>query len=429
MDKKNINDMLKVLTEEQKRNLGITDDELIKMSEENNVEEVEEVQNESHFEEKFDRDSFLAEMEAEDEEIEREMKAKKEKENKLQNNIEVVKEVPKEEKKEKPVEEKKKMKTKKEFLNSFKISDLGSVTILDDFSVDNFDAFNGMEFTINGKPTTETVCNQSCYIAEMEGLTYGDLVSLQNSTASLYSAKQRLYKTIYSKINTTSLGNLDYDTFLKVTSLFDMESLTYGVYCQTFEDETEFSVTCAHCGNTINVKFKNSQLIQATDDEVFGRIRETIETVHNPQEALKKSLLSKTERIILPDSKIIVDMKIPSLSDQLGLLSTLNESKAENIKPIINLVFFIRSMYVPDMGSFLNQKPAWVKVNNSREYIAKLANLSFKDQEILNDKMNEFVTKYRVDYAVPSFTCNSCNKPTGNIDVVMDQLLFMRMAK
>lgn len=435
----NMRDLFKTLTDEQKQKLGLTEEDIAKTI--NEMQTVEQIEPEEKIELK--EGMIVEEKKDNEQQLNSSVKSARDELfsaiEETESKIEVVHQEPavpesainktKEKVEEKETVNDNKMKTKKDVLSKFKIDNLSEIMILDNYTIDNYEAFKGMNFNINGKPTTETVCNQSCYIAQMEGLNYSDLVALKNSSAGIYSAKQRLYKTIYSKINTTSLGNIDFKTFLDITTLFDMESLIYGVYCQTFEDETEFNVTCAHCGNTINVKFTNNQLIFTKDDKVYGRIKETIQSVHNPMEARKKSVLNEVKRVILPESKIIIDLKIPSLSDQLDLLSKMNEEKARAIEDIVNVVFFTKEMFKPDLGSFLNGKPAWVKVANPRQYIPEISGLSYEDQKYLNKEMEEFVGKYRVDYAVPSFKCSNCEQPTGDIQILMEQMLFLRIAE
>ena len=288
--------------------------------------------------------------------------------------------------------------------------------------------FEEKSIIINGRSTFETVCNQSAYVAHMESLKYSDMAALENSTASYFAGRQRLFKTVYEKINTTSVGKVDFETFLKMTSLYDLASLIFGIYCQTFKTEADFTVTCPHCKQSMSVKVPNKNLILIKDEETYANIQEVLGSVSTPEEAMSRAIINVVETVALPRSKMIFKLKIPSLYKYLDVIGSVKPEKFEEAKDILGVLVFVEEVYKLDITKLVKeQKVAYYKVKDRAEIAEAIASMEVEDSKVLQEVIAKKTEKYSIDYAIKKFNCLKCNKEMGPIPIDIEELTFFRL--
>lgn len=311
-----------------------------------------------------------------------------------------------------------------ELLGSLTI-DVNNVTILDKPSAS---ALADNSIRINGKGTFETICNQSGYAAYMQSLKYSDLSAMENSVGGFYAGRQRLYKTIYSKINTTSVGRVDYATFLKMTSLYDIPSLLYGIYCQTFKQDVEFKVTCPHCGEEINIKVPNKGLILMRNEETYKNVGEIMGNFSHPDQILEKSLLNTRVKTVKKKKKMLFEIKIPSLYKYLNVIGSINPDKFEELQDILGLAVFVDKIYKLDMATLIKEKKvAYYEVKDLKEQFKIISNLEVEDAKEIQKLIVAETEKYAIEYAIKGMNCSHCKKEIATIPVDMEELTFFRI--
>lgn len=317
--------------------------------------------------------------------------------------------------------------------------DVNNVKIVDKTMVERF---MDSSIEINGKPTFETVCNQSGYTANVESLKYSDIVALENSTGSIYASKQRLFKTVYNKINSTSIGKIDYETFLKITSLYDMASLEYGIYCQTFRTESEFIITCPHCKQQSEIKVNNKELLVYKNEEAFNNVQNILNTQAIPEEAIRNAAVNIRKRIILPQSKIMLDIKIPTLYKYLQILGSVKPSKLEDIESIVAIMIFIDKVYKIDLKQLIENHEVqyyelkYMKGENGEERdtikerteIGKIINdLEIEDSIEIQKVIQELTNTYAIEIGLKEMSCPKCNKTIDKRIIDIEQTLFFKL--
>ena len=209
-----------------------------------------------------------------------------------------------------------------------------------------------IETVLSKKSTYQVVALQSAYIAHMSALSFNDINAIKNSTADPYNSRKKFYDIIHSHIEDTSIGKLGRKDFLRVTSYHDLDTLLFGIYCQTYPKDSKFDITCGSCGKVNKITIDNETLIKVKPEkekEVFERLEKIIYEVKDVDELVNKSLVHSKERIMLNNSKIIVDIYTPSLWDHLELLSNLNPRVAEQYEGTIGLMLFIKEMFMIDI--------------------------------------------------------------------------------
>jgi hypothetical protein len=291
---------------------------------------------------------------------------------------------------------------------------------------------NNLENAILNDTTTMLVtCCQSSYTAEMSALKSQEIQSISNSDVDYYSYKKKLFQTINKHMENTSVGKMDYANWLHLTSYFDVDTLLYGIYCQTFNYENKYSVTCPSCGKSFDAVVNNNTLIElrGRDEgaEVFSKIQEIVSSVKNADELLEKSQVHKTKRICLDESKIIVDIKIPSAYDYLeDVVAKADNEALEDYQNAIGLTLFVDSVYLPNVLLYQQTgKLNYVKLNASRgKMLTVVSDLSYYDSLQLTDEINDFVEKYRVTYSIRNVGCPNCGYIIKNIPLDMEEVLF-----
>jgi len=316
---------------------------------------------------------------------------------------------------------------KQKFLDKIIIDDLSSIDIIE--KDDAFQINEDIDFILNGKGTFQVIASQSCYVAFLESLSSSDINSITNSTLDNYQSKKKLFQVIHSKINNTSVGKIDFKTFLKITSYFDLPTLYYGVYVQTFPGNTDFSIKCSKCGGTSEVRINNDALIAAKDESIYKRFEEITESITKPMEAFKNSLVHTYKRIILKESKIVIDIQTPSLEDYLNIIGSIKEpDKMSEIKNIVTTLLFIKSLLILDIKA-TKQKghSVYYPVKSRGEIVNIISNMDIRDFRQLNKVIEERIDKYQIDYKIKSFACPKCGKQVGDIPIDIENMLFLEI--
>src|SRR5699024_836629 len=202
--------------------------------------------------------------------------------------------------------------------------------------------------------TYEVKLAQSAYIAHMKSLNFSEISSFTQSVGSEYSNLRRKYQIYFDKINTTSIGLDSFEDFIRITSMYDIPTLEFGIYNITFPGSTKFDITCGSCEKTMkNVEVDNSQLITVKDDKVYEHLNKNIRSITNEELMEDYSLLAKTKRVLLEESKIVVDLRVPSLKDHLELTASLNgnltDEERTKIEDIAYILLHLDNMLIPDV--------------------------------------------------------------------------------
>ncbi len=290
---------------------------------------------------------------------------------------------------------------------------------------------SGLEDTLLNDHTTMLVtCCQSAYSAEMTALRSQEVQNIVNSDVDFYNYKKKLYQTIVKHIENTSVGKMNYAEWIHNTSFFDIDTLLYGIYCQTFNYENKYNIRCPRCGKDFDAIVNNATLVELRGDEVetVEKINEIVKSIGNAAELLKHSNVHKTKRIILNESKIVVDIMIPSVYDYLeGVVAHSDNEALDEYQNAIGLLLFIKGIYLPNIYALKQTgslKYVPVDINDKGKTITVISGLKLKDSQQLTDEINNFIEKYRVTYSIRNVTCPHCAHTIKNITMDMEDTLF-----
>jgi hypothetical protein len=287
------------------------------------------------------------------------------------------------------------------------------------------DKVTDIDRIVSTRPTFQVIANQSSYIAHMTSIRMEDINAIQNSISGQYENQQKLYRTIFNKINNSSLGDVNYTKWLKVTSFFDVSTLLYGIYCQTFPTDTDFTVTCGSCNEATDIRVNNGTLIDVKDETVYENLNNVLTSAHNPEEVIKDAVINSHDRVILPYSKVLVEIKTPTLADHLELLGSVKPEAAEEMADVLGTLLFIKNIYVPDMDTYQQTgEVKYVNVDNMSSTVSIIRNLELVDASELANAISARTDRYAINYKIKSHPCSKCGTQLGDIDIDMQQMLF-----
>jgi hypothetical protein len=271
---------------------------------------------------------------------------------------------------------------------------------------------------------------RSGYSAFMKGLTFKDKDILRNSSLDAYNEKKQLLSIVHDKMQDTSVGKMTFSEFIDITAFDDLDTLLFGIYCQTYPKESEFDITCGHCKKKQTIKVSPTSFIKVKDDNVFQYINDVINRKLKPMELINNSKVHTTKRVILPDSKIIVDIKTPSLRDNLDLLTAYVEFTGnKNAQETFGTMMYIKDLYLPDFkASKTAGKPVYVRIDDFAEKLNYINQLG-EDGDILSSEINKKESEYLVEYKLKSFECSHCKEQLGEVPISVESLLFFQMEK
>jgi len=325
-------------------------------------------------------------------------------------------------------EEIKKSGKKNSILDSIHV-DLNNIEIVD--APDAITMSTIEDIILDDKSTMLVTCCQSSYTAEVSALKNQEINNISNSDVDYYTYMKRLYQTINKHMEHTSVGKLDYGRWLHVTSYFDIDTLLYGIYCQTFPYENKYNITCPECNESFDAIVNNNTLVEmrGQEEQTYAKIAEIVSGIHNADQLLDNSQVHRTKRVLLDESKIIFDIRIPSVYDYLeGVVAKSSDRQLEEYQNAMGLSLFVENVYMPNV--LLLEQSKTLKyinlniTNNKGKLLTTVANLSYLDSLQLTDEINNFVEKYRVTYSIRNVTCPHCGHVMRTIPLDMQTVLF-----
>jgi hypothetical protein len=306
--------------------------------------------------------------------------------------------------------------------------DLSSIEINEGAS--EMDIMANEQAILGNKKTMQVVAVQSAYSAEISALKNQEIQNISDTNVDFYNYKKRIYKAIWSHIENTSVGKMDFATWMKVTSYFDIDTLLYGAYCQTFPYENKYTLQCPKpdCETPFDTVVNNNTLIETRgrEEEIFAKINEVVASIKNPGQLVQSSHVHTTKRISAGESKMVFDIQIPSVFDYLeGILSNVNEQFAEEYSTTLGITLFIKQVLVPDVLNYQRTgRLTFIPVTDKAKMIDLISNLPYYDGLQIADDINEFTDRYRISYSIKGVSCPSCGHELGEIPMDMENVLF-----
>ena len=271
--------------------------------------------------------------------------------------------------------------------------------------------------------TVEIIASQSGYTCKMSPLNNSDSFRILNSQSTLFENERTTYKTIYDKITEFSCGPMDFIEWLKKTSVADLDTFYYGLYCATYLDEGTFKFSCSNpeCGEITEQKIRNKSLIRTADYAEMKKLEDTISKESKSKEDMARlSLLNDMQIVKCNKSGLAFEIKNPSLFDLLELYRTIDEKVLQKRSDAdINSALCVNGMLIPT-----EKENEYIPDRDINDIFKAIDNMPISDAAELRNEIIKKLEKNHVTYSIKSVKCHKCGKEINNIPLNLRQILF-----
>ena len=317
----------------------------------------------------------------------------------------------------------------KETKKALSIDDLLAKTVQRDAIKQNED----LKAATNKSATVQICCTQSGYVAHMTPLKYSEFFKMANTEASNYENRKTVYQTIYSKISKTSIEDweMKFEDWLKATSVYDIETLCYGIFCATYLNTGTYKFQCPYCGNIIEAKINHNNIQHAADSEKIKELSENVSKHSDSIENLQKYslILAKETPVVLDSSGIVFALKVPSLYDMLYLLKVFTDEELATIEDrerfMLTILLCTSFVLIPVTGS-----DSYSKLDSKKSIYGILNSIDAADITQLKTSVIDMIAENHVSYSIKNIKCShhDCNKEISYVPLNLEEILFAHIA-
>lgn len=301
-----------------------------------------------------------------------------------------------------------------------KAIDLTKLTVIDKNALEKEKDLKSVLY--GGKSAFQIVAAQSGYMAKVIPLVNKDVINLLYSNLSTYEYRKSIFKVIYDKVVGFSVGNLTFEEWLKNTSVGDIETFYYGIYCATFPNEGTFTFSCPKCGEEQTFRISHNNLLKTTDKQKMKvLVNEVSKNSRSKEDMYKYSLINKTEGFVLEDSNIVMELRTPSLWDLLEIFRTVPENVIDRDEESVNCMLFIKKFLIP---SKTDEGLAYVEQSDGQEILRIIDNLSIDDATRLKNSLKEREDSNKISYSLKNLVCSRCKEEVKDTPISIEDILF-----
>lgn len=283
--------------------------------------------------------------------------------------------------------------------------------------------------------TSNIVLPLSGYTASMKGCSPFELISLlQNSSENQMENTRTKWSLIHSKIETTSIGKMDFNKFLHNTAVGDYNILLYGILCATYSDMDTLDLTCDNkkCGKNISHEYSIRSLIRAEKmsdklRDIFMNIVDNSYDKESAKRVHEESSVNVTKTVELPESKMIVELKVQSAYDLINTsLKSLKSDLDRKYNQAAILSTTVHRAFVIDPESDPND-PVYFEFLDALDITQLIYQLSTKDLLILKTLGDNLFKDLTMEFGLMNVTCPSCRKHRQTVPIEnLEDILFIR---
>ena len=265
-----------------------------------------------------------------------------------------------------------------------------------------------------------TMVMKGCSTFELMGLISGDQVNVMTLVSK--------WTLIHSKIESTSIGKMDFNTFLNNVASLEYDILVYGILCATFPDEDVFPLTCPLCRSSIEHKYEMRSLLRAEEmsEKLIDLVKYTADHSHTEEmakECFENSLLNTEKSIQLPDSEFICTIGVQNaysfIYDSVNAIDRLDEKY--NQATIIASA--VARIFVPNPD---DDGATYLEIDDTEDVIKLIYSLNAKDISILSTKIGEITEGLEFKFGLMDINCPNmkCKHRVNSVEVELDTILF-----
>ena len=261
---------------------------------------------------------------------------------------------------------------------------------------------------------------KGCSTFELMGLITGTDVDVMSLVAK--------WTLIHSKIESTSIGKMDFNTFLNNVASMEYDILVYGILCATFPDEDTFTLKCPKCKSDIEHKYYVRSLLRAEEmsDKLKEKVKEVADasyTENKAKECFNNSLLNSELTIKLPGSELICTLGVQNAYSFIyDSVNAIDKLDAKYNQATI-LTSAISTIFVPNPD---DNGETYLEIDDTEDKIKFVYSLDAKDISILSTKIGEITEGMQFTFGLMDINCQNmkCKNHVNSIEVELDTILF-----
>ena len=265
-----------------------------------------------------------------------------------------------------------------------------------------------------------TMVMRGCSTFELMGLITGQEVNVMTLVAK--------WTLIHSKVESTSIGKMDFNTFLNNVASLEYDVLVYGILCATFPDEDVFPLTCPMCKSAIEHKYEMRSLLRAEEmsEKLAALVKDVADhsfTEEQAKECFENSVLNTEKSIQLPDSEFICTIGVQNaysfIYDSVNAIDKLDEKYQQ--ATIISSA--VSRIYVPNPD---DDGATYLEIDDTEDKIKLIYSLNATDISILSTKIGEITEGLEFRFGLMDITCPNmkCKHHVNTLGVELDTILF-----
>jgi hypothetical protein len=136
---------------------------------------------------------------------------------------------------------------------------------------------------------------------------------------------------------------------------------------------------------------------------------------------VKYSLINKTEGFELEDSKIIMELRTPTLWDLLEIFRTIPESVIDRDEDSVNCMLFIKRFLIPIRTE---EGIKYTEQTDGQEILRIIDNLSIDDSTRLKNSLALREDSNKISYSIKNLKCSQCSKEVKDTPISIEDILF-----
>ena len=280
----------------------------------------------------------------------------------------------------------------------------------------------------NSVRNTNVVLPVSGFTAVMKGCSTFELMGLINSNAVDVMALVAKWTLVHSKIESTSIGKLNFNNFLNSVSSMEYDMLVYGILCATFPDEDTFPLTCPKCRTNIEHKYTVRSLLRAEEmsEELASKVKEVADasyTENMAKECFENSILNTETTIKLPISEFVCTLGVQNaysfIYDSVNAIDKMDEKYQQ----AIILTSAIPTMYVPNPD---DNYASYLEITDTEDKIKLVYSLEARDISILTNKIGKLTEGMQFKFGLMDINCPNakCKHHINSVEVDLETILF-----
>lgn len=278
--------------------------------------------------------------------------------------------------------------------------------------------------------TTQIVLPASGYSATMIGCSTYELISLMTDTKNVLVDTETKWTLIYNKIESTSLGKMDFNQFLQNTAAIDYNVFIYGILCATYPDDDKIPLKCEadNCGKEFEHHYSIKSLIRAEkmSDKLKDLVVQIVDASHT--EGLAKefhdtSAVNKIKTIVLPVSNYVVEIYIQSAYDFLyKSIKELGNNKDQKFNQAAVLSSVIRTVHIPDPDN----KDEYYGIDGALDITKILFTLCDTDILVITKMGDLLIEDMTFEFGLMDVNCPFCKHHSVSVPMDLETILFYK---